>query len=77
MGPTLGKEAIDNGMKAAIIGLTCVLIFMVIYYKLSGLIAIVALVFNMVIILGALAGFGAALTLPGACRTCLDNRHSR
>ncbi len=65
VGPTLGKEAIDNGIKAAIIGLTFVLIFMVIYYKLSGLIAIVALVFNMVIILGALAGFGAALTLPG------------
>ena len=65
VGPTLGKEAIDNGVKAAIIGMACVLIFMVIYYKLSGLIAIVALVFNMIVILGALAGFGAALTLPG------------
>ena len=65
VGPTLGKEAIDNGIKAAIIGLGVVLIFMVIYYRMSGLIAIVALVFNMIIILGALAGFGAALTLPG------------
>ena len=42
-----------------------VLFFMIIYYRLSGLIAIVALVFNMLILLGALAGFGAALTLPG------------
>ena len=65
VGPTLGKEAIDNGVRAAIIGMACVLIFMVIYYKMSGLIAIFALLFNMVVILGALAGFGAALTLPG------------
>lgn len=65
VGPSLGQESIDNGIKAAIIGLLGVLIFMIIYYRLSGLIAILALVFNMVIILGALAGFGAALTLPG------------
>jgi protein-export membrane protein SecD len=65
VGPTLGKESIDNGIKAALIGLIGVLLFMVLYYRLSGLIAIVALVFNMIIILGALAGFGAALTLPG------------
>ncbi len=65
VGPTLGKNSIENGVKAAIIGLAGVLVFMVIYYRFSGLIAIVALVFNMVIILGALAGFGAALTLPG------------
>ena len=65
VGPTLGQESIDNGIKAAIIGLLAVLIFMVIYYRFSGLIAIIALVFNMIIILGALAGFGAALTLPG------------
>jgi len=65
VGPTLGKNSIDNGVKAAIIGLAGVLVFMVIYYRFSGLIAIVALIFNMVIILGALAGFGAALTLPG------------
>lgn len=65
VGPTLGQESIDNGIKAAVIGLIGVLFFMVLYYRLSGLIAIVALVFNMIIILGALAGFGAALTLPG------------
>ena len=65
VGPTLGQESIDNGILAALIGLGVVLVFMIIYYRLSGIIAIVALVFNMLIILGALAGFGAALTLPG------------
>ncbi len=65
VGPTLGQESIDNGIKAALIGLLGVLVFMIFYYRLSGIIAITALVFNMVIILGALAGFGAALTLPG------------
>lgn len=63
--PTLGKKSIENGIKAAVIGLGVVLLFMFFYYRFSGLIAIVALVFNMIIILGALAGFGAALTLPG------------
>ncbi len=65
VGPTLGKQSIDNGIKAAFWGMVIVLTFMIIYYRLSGLIAIVALAFNMLIILGALAGFGAALTLPG------------
>lgn len=65
VGPTLGQESIEDGIKAAVIGMIGVLIFMVIYYKLSGFIAIGALVFNMLIVLGALAGFGAALTLPG------------
>lgn len=65
VGPTLGKESIEDGIIAALIGLGGVLAFMLIYYRLSGLIAILALVFNMFIILGALAGFGAALTLPG------------
>ena len=65
VGPTLGQESIDDGVLAALIGLGGVLIFMMIYYRLSGIVAIIALVFNMFIILGALAGFGAALTLPG------------
>ena len=65
VGPTLGQESIDDGVLAALIGLGGVLIFMMIYYRLSGIVAIIALVFNMLIILGALAGFGAALTLPG------------
>ena len=63
--PTLGQEAIDDGVRAAVIGMGVVLIFMLIYYRFSGIVAIIALAFNMLIILGALAGFGAALTLPG------------
>ena len=65
VGPTLGQEAIDDGVRAAVIGMTVVLIFMLIYYRFSGIVAIIALAFNLLIILGALAGFGAALTLPG------------
>jgi preprotein translocase subunit SecD len=47
------------------IGITLVIVFMLVYYKWSGVIAIVALLFNFQIILGVLAGFGATLTLPG------------
>lgn len=65
VGPTLGQEAIDDGIRAAVIGMGVVLVFMLIYYRFSGIVAITALAFNMLIILGALAGFGAALTLPG------------
>lgn len=65
VGPTLGQESIDDGVLAATIGMVGVVVFMLLYYRLSGAIAIIALVFNMLIILGALAGFGAALTLPG------------
>ena len=65
VGPTLGQEAIDDGIRAAVIGMGVVLIFMLIYYRFSGIVAIIALTFNMLIILGTLAGFGAALTLPG------------
>ena len=63
--PTLGQKSIKNGIKAGVIGMGLVLLFMLVYYHASGLIAIVALVFNMLIVLGGLAGFGATLTLPG------------
>ncbi len=63
--PTLGQQSIKNGMKAGLIGMGLVLLFMLIYYRGSGLVAIVALAFNMLIVLGGLAGFGATLTLPG------------
>ena len=63
--PTLGQQSIKNGMNAGLIGMGLVLLFMLIYYRGSGLVAIVALAFNMLIVLGGLAGFGATLTLPG------------
>lgn len=65
VGPSLGWDSIRKGVIAAIIGLLAVLIFMPIYYKWAGLNADVALILNMVIILGVLAYFRATLTLPG------------
>lgn len=65
VGPTLGQAAINRGKLAFAIGISLVIVFMLIYYKWSGVIAVVALLFNFLIILGVLAGFGATLTLPG------------
>ncbi len=65
VGPSLGRDSIRAGIAAIIVGGIVVLIFMVVYYKLSGILADLALVLNLVIIMGVLAGFGATLTLPG------------
>jgi preprotein translocase subunit SecD len=65
VGPMLGRESIARGVKAAAIGLSLVVLFMVFYYRISGIIAVIALLMNMVILIAALAGFGATLTLPG------------
>jgi preprotein translocase subunit SecD len=65
VGPSLGWDSIKKGIIAAIIGLLAVVIFMPAYYKWSGINANVALVLNMLLILGVLAYFKATLTLPG------------
>jgi len=65
VGPTLGRESIQAGLTAALVGLVLVIVFMLVYYRLAGIIAIMALLFNVPIILGALAYFRATLTLPG------------
>lgn len=65
VGPTLGHDSISKGLNAALIGLILILIFMLIYYKLSGLLANIALILNFVIILGVMSGLHATLTLPG------------
>ena len=65
VGPSLGADSIRKGTKSAIIGLILVIVFMMIYYRLSGLIADIALVMNLIIILAVLAGFHFTLTLPG------------
>jgi preprotein translocase subunit SecD len=65
VGPSLGADSIRHGVQASIVSLLVVMIFMVFYYRLSGVNAIVALVLNLVILLAALAYFGAVLTLPG------------
>lgn len=65
VGPLLGKDSIEKGIKATFVGAFLVITFMIIYYLMAGLIAIFALVLNIIIILGALGYFGATLTLPG------------
>lgn len=65
VGPSLGQDSIRQGVKSILIGSTAVLIFMMIYYLLSGTVANAALCFNILIILSALAAFRATLTLPG------------
>lgn len=65
VGPTLGRDSVEKGIHAIIVGGICVLLFMVIYYFFAGAIADFALVLNILIITGALSYFGATLTLPG------------
>jgi len=65
VGPSLGSDSIHEGLMAGLVGTILVIVFMATYYQLSGLIAIAALFLNLVYIIGALAGFGATLTLPG------------
>jgi preprotein translocase subunit SecD len=65
IGPTLGADSIRSGVLASVTGLLLISVFMLIYYKLSGVNAIIALVFNLVILLGLMAYVGAVMTLPG------------
>ena len=65
VGPTLGRDALDKGIYAGIIGLALIMIFMIAYYRGLGLISILNLVIYILIFWGIMAGIGAALTLPG------------
>lgn len=65
VGPTLGQDSIEAGIKAAMLGGILVIFFMIFYYRLSGIIAIIAMVLNLVMLMGAMAYFNATLTLPG------------
>jgi preprotein translocase subunit SecD len=65
VGPSLGAESIRAGVEASIIGMVAVLIFMLVYYHGAGINADVALILNLVILLGFLGFSGATLTLPG------------
>ncbi|RNL85981.1 protein translocase subunit SecDF [Sinomicrobium pectinilyticum] len=65
VGPSLGQEAIDSGMMSFVIAMILVLLWMLFYYGRAGWFADVALIFNIVLIFGVLAGLGAVLTLPG------------
>jgi preprotein translocase subunit SecD len=61
----LGADSIRHGVQASLVSLIAVMVFMVIYYRISGINAVVALILNLLILLAALAYFGAVLTLPG------------
>lgn len=63
--PTLGRASVKNGIYVGAISLLIVALFMLIYYRASGFISVVALVLNIMLILGAMAAFDCTLTLPG------------
>ncbi len=65
VGPSLGADSIRHGVQASVLSLLVVMIFMLVYYRLSGANAVLALILNLIILLAALAIFGAVLTLPG------------
>ncbi len=65
VGPSLGLDSIKQGVTASLVGMILVFIAMVVYYRLAGLNAVLALFLNAVILLGAMAWINATLTLPG------------
>ncbi len=71
IGPTLGRDSVAQGARAAIVGITLVLIFMAFYYRVAGLIADLMVVLNMILLLGIMAALEATLTLPGVAAIAL------
>jgi preprotein translocase subunit SecD len=65
IGPTLGADSIRAGVMASLAGLALVVVFMLAYYKLSGINAVIAMLCNLIILIGLMAYFGATMTLPG------------
>jgi preprotein translocase subunit SecD len=65
VGPSLGQDSINKGLMAGLIGVVLVVVFMTIYYQLSGIVANMGMVLNVIYLMGALAALGATLTLPG------------
>jgi preprotein translocase subunit SecD len=65
VGPSLGQDSIKAGVRASLVGLGLVVVFMLFYYRGSGVNAVVALLLNMILMLAGLIVFGATLTLPG------------
>ncbi len=65
VGPSLGKENVELGMKSIIIGFALVVIFMTLYYRVFGIAANISLIINLILITGVMSLLGASLTLPG------------
>ena len=65
IGPSLGADSVRSGVIASAVGLVLIIVFMLVYYKASGINAVIALIFNLIILLGLMAYIGAVMTLPG------------
>jgi len=65
VGASLGEDSVNQGLNSLMIGSVLVLVFMLVYYRLAGVFAAVALIFNVILIISVLGAFGATLTLPG------------
>jgi len=65
VGPSLGRDSVEKGTYSALMGLVLVALFMMVYYKFSGFVADIALLFNIIIVVGVMSYFHATLTLPG------------
>ena len=71
VGPSLAEDARDASIRAALLGGSLVMIFMVAYYGFGGIVSVISVAFNIVILLGVLASFGATMTLPGVAGVVL------
>lgn len=71
VGPTLAKDARDASVRAATWAAVIVMAFMVVYYGMAGVVSMISVVMNLFLVLGALASFGATLTLPGVAALVL------
>jgi SecD/SecF fusion protein len=65
VGPILGQDSIDKGVMSSLVGLGIVMVFMIVYYRIGGILANISLAVNAIILLGAFAYFNVTLTLPG------------
>lgn len=65
VGPTLGRDSVERGINSSVIGLVLVMVFMLLYYRVAGIVANISLAINALLILGAFGYFDVTLTLPG------------
>ncbi len=65
IGPSLGKDNIERGLEATLIGFILIVIFVIFYYRVVGVVAVVGLVVNLLLLTAVLSGLGATLTMPG------------
>src|SRR5208283_2407866 len=65
VGPTLGEDSIRTGVRASLVGLGLVILFMIVYYRLSGFVAVLALLLNLFFLLACMAYLNSTMTLPG------------